>query len=72
VTGELRMVASNIRCSPQTAESPLSRALALMTSALQLLDQSAAPHEIGAHLDLAIVRLSEVLECPWPVVTKSE
>lgn len=36
-----------------------SEALALMQRALAMLDESQAPAEIGAHLDLAIVRLQE-------------
>jgi hypothetical protein len=32
-------------------------ALTLMRSALRLLDDSEAPADVGAHLDLAIIRL---------------
>lgn len=34
-------------------------ALNLMREALQFLDEGRAPADIGAHLDLAIVRLSQ-------------
>ncbi len=37
----------------------MANALAMMQVALQLLDESGAPAHIGAHLDLAIVRLQE-------------
>ena len=39
------------------------RALALMTEALVALDETVLPADIGAHLDLAIARLSQHLEC---------
>lgn len=38
-----------------------SDALALMQRALAMLDESEAPAQIGAHLDLAIIRLQEHL-----------
>ena len=44
---------------PGLAESKLADAMALMQRALQLLDETQAPADIGAHLDLAIVRLGE-------------
>lgn len=34
----------------------------LLASALQLLDEAGAPAEIGAHLDLALHRLDELIE----------
>lgn len=34
----------------------------LLASALQLLDEASAPAEIGAHLDLALHRLDELIE----------
>ena len=37
-------------------------ALRRMREALELLDEAQAPADVGAHLDLAIVRLSEFLE----------
>lgn len=49
------------------AGSALSEALAYMISALDLLDKGSAPLDIGAHLDLAIARLSDSLECQWPL-----
>jgi hypothetical protein len=38
-----------------------ARAMELLASALQLLDESDTPADVGAHVDLAIVRLSEVM-----------
>ena len=43
-------------------ESQLAEALQLMQRALGLLDQADEPGDIGAHLDLAINRLSELIE----------
>ena len=37
------------------------QALTLMRESLALLDEGSAPHDIGAHLDLAICRLEEAL-----------
>lgn len=34
----------------------------LLASALQLLDEAGVPAEIGAHLDLALNRLDELIE----------
>lgn len=34
----------------------------LLASALQMLDESGVPAEIGAHLDLALNRLDELIE----------
>ena len=39
-----------------------SEALALMQRALAMLDEAKAPAEVGAHLDLAIIRLAEHIE----------
>lgn len=53
---------------PSSAESKLAEAMALMRQALQLLDAAQAPADIGAHLDLAIVRLGEAMakaSDPW-------
>ena len=36
-------------------------ALALMRSALQLIDDAEGPADVGAHLDLAIARLDTAL-----------
>ena len=44
--------------------SPLAQALELMRSALELLDEANAPADLGAHLDLAICRLEEVIHAP--------
>lgn len=43
-------------------EDGWSEALALLQRALAILDETKAPSEIGAYLDLAIVRLSEYVE----------
>jgi hypothetical protein len=40
----------------------LARARACLTLALQLLDEGNAPGDIGAHVDLAVTRVSEVLK----------
>jgi hypothetical protein len=39
----------------------LRRALALMESALELLDQADCSADVGAHLDLAIWKLREIV-----------
>lgn len=39
----------------------LSKALRLMTQALDVLDEIAAPCEIGSYLDLAVTRLENLL-----------
>jgi hypothetical protein len=44
-----------------SAGSKLAEAMTLMQQALQLLDETDAPADIGAHLDLAIVRLGEAM-----------
>lgn len=45
---------------PETGSTdPLVKALALMKEALRLLDDARAPAHVGAHLDLAIVRLED-------------
>ncbi len=41
--------------------SKLADAMTSMQKALQLLDETDAPADIGAHLDLAIVRLGEAM-----------
>ena len=52
--------------TPEPAPRALSHALELMRSALNVLDASRAPAEIGAHLDLAICRLEAVLDSSAP------
>jgi hypothetical protein len=42
-----------------SALDQMHKALALMREALDLLDGARAPAHLGAHLDLAIVRLAE-------------
>ena len=44
-----------------SAEMLLSEARALLRTALDLIDRAGAPADIGAHLDLALHRLSQVL-----------
>ena len=39
----------------------MTKALALMNQALDLLDAAGAPAHVGAHLDLAIVRLMDAI-----------
>lgn len=39
----------------------LEKALSYMEAALEVLDEAGAPADIGAHLDLAISRLREVV-----------
>ena len=43
------------------AEVLLSEALALLTSALDLIDRAEAPGDIGAHVDFAMQRIAKVL-----------
>jgi hypothetical protein len=44
-----------------SAEGNLEQALSYVQSALEILDSSQAPADIGAHLDLAMCRLQEFL-----------
>ena len=46
---------------PKGDATALGRALLQMESALHLLDEAGAPADIGAHLDLALSRLREVM-----------
>jgi hypothetical protein len=41
-----------------------AEALGFMCRALRLLDESGAPPDVGAHLDLARHHLSEAIEAP--------
>lgn len=43
-------------------ETPLVEALQLMQRALTLVDEAEGPADVGAHLDLAIARLTEWIE----------
>lgn len=43
------------------AASLLHEALAMLTAALDLIDRAEAPADIGAHVDLAVQRLAQVL-----------
>ena len=58
--------------SPETPSFPkedsaLGQALALMKTALVLLDEADAPPHIGAHLDLAICQLGEIVNLDPPI-----
>jgi hypothetical protein len=44
-----------------SSDDPRSGAMHYLTLALQLLDESDAPADIGAHVNVAISRLSEVM-----------
>lgn len=44
-----------------TDKEKLEKALICLESALQLLDDADAPADIGAHLDLSMCRLKDVL-----------
>ena len=46
----------------KVSEDPQVRAMQHLTSALQLLDESDAPADIGARIEETITRLSEVLD----------
>jgi hypothetical protein len=46
------------------SDEMLAEALLYMQHALQLLDDAGAPGDIGAHLDLAICRLTELPAAP--------
>lgn len=54
----------------------LSQALRLMNKALELIDASGTASDVGAHLDLAIQRLTARLqpahECPWQTLSQGE
>ena len=50
----------------QLGEDLLREALALMKSALELLDRAAAPAHVGAHLDLAICELESSIAAVHP------
>jgi hypothetical protein len=47
---------------PSDRRSEYQEALSKMEAALQLLDEAAAPADIGAHLDLAINRLKQCVD----------
>lgn len=44
------------------ASGKCAEALELMQKALLLIDRHDGPHDVGAHLDLAIARLKEWIE----------
>ncbi len=46
----------------RSTDSQLAEALRLMRCALSLIDEANGPGDIGAHLDLAIVRLNDWIE----------
>ena len=45
----------------ESSDDPRVQAMHFLTLALELLDKSDAPADIGAHIDVAVGRLSEVL-----------
>jgi hypothetical protein len=45
----------------ESSDDPRVRAMHFLTQALDLLDESDAPADIGAHVETAIGRLTEVL-----------
>jgi hypothetical protein len=47
--------------SEPSAEMLLSDAMALLTTALELIDRADAPADIGAHIDHALQRIAQVL-----------
>jgi len=47
--------------SSEAREQQLRNALSLMRNALQMLDEAECSAEVGAHLDLAICRLTDLL-----------
>lgn len=49
------------QASFSTNEEKLEKALALMDAALQLLDEADSSADVGAHLDLAICRLKDIV-----------
>jgi len=53
-----------------STESLLAQALDLMQRALSLIDQADGPGDVGAHLDLAILRLIEWIENCGSVLDK--
>jgi hypothetical protein len=59
------MSAADTASLPEDGSS-LENALALMKTALVLLDEAEAPSHIGAHLDLAICQLSEIIDDRLP------
>lgn len=58
--------------SPNLAETKMADAMSFMQQALQLLDESQAPADIGAHLDLAIVRLGQAMTKASCALTERE
>ncbi|HMJ07320.1 MAG TPA: hypothetical protein VK474_13765 [Chthoniobacterales bacterium] len=45
-----------------TSDDPILRAMQLLKSALGILDEAGASADIGAHVEVAISRLGEVLD----------
>jgi hypothetical protein len=50
----------------------VERALELMEQALGILDNGDVPADVGAHLDLSMVRLREHLGNPYPAPSRLE
>jgi hypothetical protein len=60
--GACRSVALLIAGGNADVIEKLNTALSHMTAALRILDTSDASSDVGAHLDLAICRLNEIIE----------
>ena len=52
---------ATVRSETSGQQDLLTDALSLLQSALELLDEAAAPAQIGAHVDLAIHQLGSLL-----------
>jgi hypothetical protein len=64
---------SGVRMSesgPDSIATEGATALGLLEEALEMLDRFDAPAEIGAHVDLAIERLRDVLERTGPLAPR--
>jgi hypothetical protein len=55
-----------------TSDESWAEAMHHLTAALQLLDESDTPADVGAHVAVAIERLSEVVRQPDEVAERSE
>ena len=57
-------VGGKMKSETNGQQALLADALGLLQSALDLLDEAAAPAQIGAHVDLALHQLGSLLEEP--------
>jgi hypothetical protein len=55
-------VGGKVKSETNGQQAMLADALSLLQSALDLLDEAAAPAHIGAHVDLALHQLGSMLE----------